>query len=98
MIDDVAASCFLVEWYQGEPIALSANDVAERLRRAAAVSTEHLAQVTLMMVVAVPNDHTLFAVFAASSAAAVIHACQHTGWPVDRISSDVHPWLTSGHA
>jgi hypothetical protein len=87
-----ATQCFLVEWYQTGPAALTAEEAAEQLSRAAAASGD--GPVLLIMALTVPADQTLFGVFSAASADAVIDTCQRAGWPADRISTDVHPWLT----
>ena len=86
--------CFLVEWYEAGPAGLSAVDAAAHLCRAAATVSPHGPPVTLIMVLSVPHDRTLFGVFHAATADAVIQTCQRAGWPADRISTDVQPWLT----
>jgi hypothetical protein len=91
---DSTTRCFLVEWYQSGPAALPAADAAEQLTRAAAKVNSPEQPVLLLVALTVPHDCTLFAVFSAASAEAVIQTCQHAGWPADRISADVHPWLT----
>jgi hypothetical protein len=91
--DDDSAQCFLVEWYQSGPAALEARDAAAQLTRAARTASTRTQPVVLVMALTVPHDRTLFGVFCAHSADAVIHTCQHAGWPADRISTDVHPWL-----
>ncbi|WP_319435079.1 hypothetical protein [Mycobacterium sp. RTGN5] len=42
-----------------------------------------------------PADQTVFAVFSAASSDAVVQLCHRAGWPADRISTDVEPWLAS---
>ena len=85
--------CYLAEWYQHGPVAVSVTQAAERLIGAAADHSNGDA-VALLMALTVPADRTLFGVFAATSMEAVIDTCQQAGWPADRISADVHPWLT----
>ena len=92
-ISTSSTPCFLVEWYQTGPALLSARDAAEQLTRAAGAASTGNQPVQLVMALTVPHDRTLFAVLSAPSADAVILACQHVGWPADRISTDVHPWL-----
>jgi hypothetical protein len=96
IIGTSATRCFLVEWYQTGPAALTATEAAEQLSHAAAASGD--GPVVLIMALTVPADQTLFGVFSAASADAVIDTCQRAGWPADRISTDVHPWLTSASA
>lgn len=88
---------FLVEWYQGGPLGLSADDAAAHLHRAAPKSAQFGDLVTLLVVLAVPHDDTLFAVFSSRDVEAVIHACQRAGWPADRISTDVQAWRAAGN-
>lgn len=88
--------CFLVEWYQGAPTALSAEEAAAHLRRAVSGSEPDADPVALVTVLNVPHDGTLFAVFTSPDAAAVIRTCQRAGWPADRISNNVQPWLQTG--
>ena len=87
-----AASCFLVEWYQTGPAALSADDAAAQLVRAAA-EDKHRPPSALLMALTVPDDQTFFGVFSAATAEAVIHTCERAGWTADRISTGVCPWL-----
>jgi hypothetical protein len=91
-----ADPCFLVEWYQSGLAALAHVDAVEQLARAAAGVSPHGPPVALVMALSVPNDQTLFGVFRAATADAVIQTCQRAGWPADRISTDVHLWLTPG--
>jgi hypothetical protein len=93
---DPGAPCFLVEWYQSGLGALAPGDAVEQLIAAAAAVSTHTQPVTLVIALTVPHDQTLFGVFRAATADAVIRTCQRAGWPADRISTDVHPWLTSG--
>ena len=86
--------CFLVEWYQAGPARVSAVDAAAHLCRAAATVSTRDQPVLLLVALTVPHDRTLFAVFSAASADAIVQTCQHAGWPADRISTDVQPWLT----
>lgn len=88
---------FLVEWYQGGPIALSADDAAAHLHRLAPESAQIGDLVKLLVVLAVPHDSTLFAVFSSPDAEAVVRICQRAGWPADRISTDVQTWLAAGN-
>lgn len=90
------AECFLVEWYQGAPTALSAEEAAAHLRRAASGPAPNTESAELVMVLNVPHDGTLFAVFTSPDADAVIRTCQRAGWPADRISNNVQPWLPTG--
>ncbi|OBK21449.1 hypothetical protein [Mycobacterium asiaticum] len=92
-----ALVCFLVEWYQGGPIGLSADDAAVHLLRAASASERLGEPVDLVLVLTMPADSTLFAVFTSADVEAVIHACQRAGWPADRITADVQPWLPAGN-
>lgn len=87
-----------MEWYQGGPIELSVDDAAAHLVRAASASEQLGEPVDLVLVLTVPGDSTLFAVFTSADVEAVIHACQRAGWPADRITSDVQPWLPAGNA
>lgn len=97
MTENVQQSeCFLVEWYQGAPTAVTAEEAAAHLSRAASESVPDTDPVALVMVLNVPHDGTLFAVFTSPGAEAVIHTCQRAGWPADRISNNVQPWLTTG--
>lgn len=91
--DDDGAQCFLVEWYQTGPALLSACDTAAQLTRAAAAASTSNQPVLLVMALTVPHDSTLFAVLSAHSTDAIVQTCQHAGWPADRISPDVYPWL-----
>jgi hypothetical protein len=90
---DQTESYFLVEWYQRGPATLSAQDAADQLNRAASGVSTHDQPVVLVMALTVPHDQTLFGVFSAASADAVIRTCQQAGWPASRVSTDVHPWL-----
>jgi hypothetical protein len=91
---DPTAPCFLVEWYQSGLAAVAPVDAIEQLTRAAAAVSTRGQPVALVMALTVPHDQTLFGVFRAATADAVIQTCQRAGWPADRISADVHPWLT----
>jgi hypothetical protein len=83
---------FLVEWYQGGPATLLTRDAAAHLAHAATGGDTCADPVRLVMALNVPEDETLFVVFRAMSADAVIRTCQRAGWPPDRISTDVRPW------
>ena len=85
------ASCFLVEWYQTGPAAVSADNAAACLARAAAADTHH-PPAALMMTLNMPDDQTFFGVFTATSTDAVVQTCRRAGWPADRISANVHAW------
>lgn len=94
---DQATSDFLVEWYQAGPAATSTQDAADRLVRAGATLEQpDQPPVALTILVAVPGDQTLFAVFNAASENDVIQTCIQAGWPADRISTDVQSWVGTG--
>jgi hypothetical protein len=76
--------CFLVEWYQPDLAATTLDMAIDRLSRAAAAS-----QVRLLVTLTAPSDETVFGVFAAESAEAVIEACRQAGWHTDRITAGV---------
>jgi hypothetical protein len=43
----------------------------------------------LLVTLTAPSDETVFGVFAAESAEAVIEACRQAGWHTDRITAGV---------
>jgi hypothetical protein len=85
---------FLVEWYQTGPVAQLADAVAAQLSGAAATGDD-TPPAALLMALTMPTDQTVFAVFSAASCEVIIALCQRAGWPPDRISTDVEPWLAS---
>jgi D-serine deaminase-like pyridoxal phosphate-dependent protein len=95
-LGDPAKQCFLVEWYETGPAAIAGIDAASRLARAANALSTPGQPVALVVALSVPHDRTMFGVFSAAGADAVIQTCQHAGWPADRISTDVHAWLAPG--
>lgn len=89
-----AGPFFLVEWYQTGPVTQLAEVVAAQLSGAAAVDDD-TASAALLMALTMPADQTVFAVFSAPNSETIIQLCQRAGWPPDRISTDVQPWLCS---
>jgi hypothetical protein len=93
-VTDSPKSKFLVEWYQREPATASTQDAAARLAHASATAgVTDPPSATLTLLVTVPSDQTLFAVFSAAEVDDVIRLCDEAGWPADRISSDVEAWV-----
>lgn len=84
-------SCYLVEWYQAGPAAVSVDDAVAQLNDAAAAGDRDR-RTALVMALAVPDDQTFFGVFTADDVEAVVQTCQRAGWPADRISADVSAW------
>lgn len=95
---DPGTSCYLVEWYLSGLAAVAPADAVEQLTRAAAEGDSFGQPVTLIMALSVPDDQTLFGVFRAATTDVVMQTCRRAGWPADRISTDVHPWLTPGRS
>jgi TRAP-type C4-dicarboxylate transport system permease large subunit len=87
-------SYFLVEWYQTGPVELVAQAVADHLC-CAATAGDHTPPTTVLITLTMPADQTVFAVFSAPSCESVLQVCRRAGWPADRISADVVPWLAS---
>jgi hypothetical protein len=81
--------CFLVEWYRCELIAEPLGDIAARVEEAAGAMCEGDTPVKLLMMLAVPTDEVLFAIFAAGCAHAVSEVCRRAGFPAERLTNVV---------
>lgn len=79
-----ARQCFLVEWYQPDPLESAVDAAIDRLVGAAAA-----VHAQLLLALTSPSDETLFGVIVADSAEVVIAMCRQAGWHVDRITAGV---------
>lgn len=87
---DDPTQCFLAEWYQPDWKGRDLDGIVATL--AAAVGTLHAEGHPIRMLVTMssPGDETVYCVFAAESADIVTQACQRAGWPVDRMTDNIH--------
>ena len=76
------------------PATATVRDAADRLTRAITARPRR-PPVTLTVLITVPSDRTLFAVFTAASPYDVTDTCARAGWPADRITAGANTW-TSG--
>lgn len=79
--------CFLVEWYRPEVSADDLDTIAASLDASAGSLRAEGSSVERLMLLAVPSDETVFAVFTAGSASDVHHACQRAGVNGIRLTS-----------
>jgi hypothetical protein len=86
---------FLVEWYQPVLAATPLQHTTARLEAGAAAVSASGMMVHLELTLATPSDETLFSVFSAECAEAVLLACQDAGIPFDRITSGIRTHLSS---
>ncbi len=92
---DASIRHFLVEWYQPALSAAPPQQTAAGLEASAATIRAHGATVHLLVAVAAPTDDVLYGVFSADSADIVLRACCDAGCPPDRLTTDVHTYLSS---
>ena len=81
----VALKSFLTEWYQPVLGDRGVDGIALALGEFAAGLHDEGQHVHVQLVVEVPTDEVLYAVFQAESRSAVVEVCNRSGWPVDRI-------------
>ncbi|BDB44861.1 MULTISPECIES: hypothetical protein [Mycobacterium] len=80
---------FLVEWYRPDLVERYRDEPIDWLGLPTANATAASHPVRLLLTVATPADETVFGLFSADCADAVVQSCQLAGWPVDRITSGV---------
>ncbi|MDY6997628.1 MAG: hypothetical protein SW019_13575 [Actinomycetota bacterium] len=83
------AGNYLAEWYVPDLAEPTVDDVVARLNLAASMLTGEGTPVRLTMTLSNPSDEVLYGVFDATSAEAVVAACQRAGVPHLRLSTPV---------
>ena len=75
----------LVEWFRTEADQARIAQITEAL-----TAGVYPAEVTLVLIIAVPTDQVVYGLFAASSSEALLALCARAGIPPQRVSADVH--------
>jgi hypothetical protein len=86
---DPLQRCFLAEWYQPAAVNRDIDQIAALLRETAERVQGEGHPIRLLATVAAPTDQVLYGLFVAESADIVTRVCLGTGWPADRITSDI---------
>jgi hypothetical protein len=85
--------CYLAEWYRPDLNAEAVDDAIAQLKNALGAVGANGASAQLLVVLAAPDDEVLYGLFSASSPGVVVQVCIAAGYPIERLTADVHARL-----
>lgn len=80
-------ACYIAEWYRLELAEDALGRAVATIDACASTAAGQTSPVTLLALLAVPNDEVVFGIFAAGSADLVAEVCDQAGLPAQRLTA-----------